>query len=113
MGQAKVDPGYPFTFVLLPYSSKSDKNAIGLTFAFDQSKGNVVTLTYLSGDKSIGKRPNTTPLWMGGPEEGGLDSKYRELAPGVVEGTYFVKNVKQHKSLLFSLTGLLGHAILF
>jgi hypothetical protein len=77
------------------FVDRSDQQAIGLTFAFDASKGRFATITYLSGNKSLGQPPNAGPLsiWKS-PDAKGLDIKYRDLASGVVEGTYTLNELK-------------------
>jgi hypothetical protein len=109
-GQGRMDPSSPFGAHV--FSKRPDQQAIGLTFAFDQGKGKVVTITYLSDDKSLGTRPEASPLSMWeGSEAEGLDVKYRELAPGVVEGTFTIKNVKQTRFFFFIFRGILGHGV--
>ncbi len=109
--QARMDPTSPFGAHML--AELPDEQAIGLTFAFDQGKGRVATITYLSGDKSIGKTPDASLLSMWkSPEAQPLDIKYRELAPGVVEGTYTLQNARQVQFFFFAFEGMLGHAII-
>jgi len=110
-GQANMDPTSPFGAHMI--ANVPDQEAIGLTFAFGQGKGRVATITYLSGDKSLGKTPEASLLSMWeSPEAKGLDIKYRELAPGVVEGTYTLENAKQVQFFFFAFEGMLGHAII-
>jgi len=109
--QANMDPTSPFGAHMI--ANVPDQEAIGLTFAFDQGKGRVARITYLSGDKSLGKTPEASLLSMWeSPEAKSLDIKYRELAPGVVEGTYTLENVKQVQFFFFAFEGMLGHAII-
>jgi hypothetical protein len=67
-------------------------------------------VTYLSGDKSIGKRPEASILSMWEAKD--LDIQYRELAPGVVEGTYALENVKQVQFFFWAFEAMSGHAII-
>jgi hypothetical protein len=108
--QAHADPTSPFG------GRKSagfpDEQGIGLTFVFDPHKGRSATMTYLSGDTSIGTKPSSSPLGMAhSPEANGLDIKYRELAPGSVEGSYSLERSQAVEFFLFVLEGTLGHAI--
>lgn len=109
--QANLDPTSPFGAHMI--SNVPDQEAIGLTFAFDQRKGKVATITYLSGNKSLGMTPDASPLSMWkSPEAQPLDIKYRELAPGVVEGTYTLQNANQVQFFFFAFEAILGHAII-
>jgi hypothetical protein len=108
--QANMDPTSPFGAHMI--ANEPDPEAIGLTFAFDQGRGRVATITYLSGDKSLGKTPDASLLSMWkSPEAQPLNIKYRELAPGVVEGTYTLQNAKQVQFFFFAFEAMLGHAI--
>ncbi len=107
---AKLDPSSPFGG--RKGANTPDEQAIGLTFGFDQSKGRQVSITYLSGDKSVGVKPDAGLLSMGKlPEARGLDIKYRELAPGIVEGSYTLKYLGQLQIFFFVFDGMLGHAL--
>lgn len=89
-----------------------DEQAIGLTFSFDPNKGRLATITYLSGNKTISPKPSATPLAMAGTAEArGLVIKYREITPGVFEGTYSIQRLAPLRYFLFVLEGMLGHAI--
>jgi hypothetical protein len=69
-------------------------------------------VTYLSGDSRIGAKPSDSPLGMArAPEAKGLDIKYRELSPGVVQGAYSLEHLQAVQFFLFVLEGTLGHAI--
>jgi hypothetical protein len=108
--QAKTDPSSPFG------GDKSanfpDEHAIGLAFAFDPSRGRSATITYLSGDKSITAKADASLLAMGQAREAkGLDIRYRELAPGVVQGSYALERMEPIQFFLFVLEGMLGHGI--
>jgi hypothetical protein len=108
--QAQADPSSPFG------GKKSanfpDQQAIGLTFLFDPQTGRSATMTYLSGDTSISTKPSSSPLGMArSPEANGLSIKYRELAPGIVQGSYSLEHSHAVQFFLFVLEGTLGHAI--
>jgi hypothetical protein len=80
---------------------------------FDRSNGgNTAKITYLSADASLGSRPDATPLSMGkGHAAEALHIKYREVSPGVVEGSYTLKNAGQVSFFFFVFMGMLGHAV--
>jgi hypothetical protein len=108
--QAKVDPSSPFGGKKA--ANSPDEEAIGLTFAFDPKNGKSATITYLSADERVSIMPSNTALGMNrAPEAKSLDAKYREIAPGVVEGTYSLKRLGAVQFFLFALEGMLGHAI--
>ena len=108
--QAKLDPSSPFGG--RKAANTPDEQAIGLTFGFDQSKARQVSITYLSGDQSVGMKPDASLLSLGRfPEARGLNIKYRELVPGIVEGSYTFKNRGQLQFFLFVFEGMLGHAV--
>lgn len=107
--QAKLDPSSPFGGQ--KSANDVDEQAIGLVYAFDRSTGKAARITYLTGDV-IGSRPEATLLSMGkGPEAAALDIKYREVGPGVLEGSYTLKNMGQVGFFFFVFMGMLGHAV--
>lgn len=108
--QATQDPSSPFG------GKKSanfpDEKAIGLTFVLDIDKGKLATITYISGNRSAVQEMDASPLTMAhAPEGRGLDFKYKELVPGIVEGRYSLERAGPEQFFLFILEGLLGHAI--
>jgi len=108
--QAQTDPTSPIAG--RKSANFPDESAIGLTFVFDPRIGRSATITYLSGDKSNGTKPSESPLGMARATEAkGLDIKYRELSPGVVEGTYSLDHLQPMRFFLFVLDAILGHAI--
>jgi len=108
--QAQTDPTSPIAG--RKSANFPDEQAIGLTFVFDHQRGKSATITYLSGDVSLGAKPSESPLGMArAPEAKGLDIKYRELSPGVVEGAYSLEHLHAVQFFLFVLEGTLGHAI--
>jgi len=109
-GQAEMDPSSPLSSHM--FVDRSDQQAIGFTFAFNASKGKFATITYLSGNKILPQTTNAGPLSMWkSPEAKGLDIKYRELAPGVVEGTYTLNELKPVYFFFFAFGWILGHGI--
>src|SRR5579859_3411980 len=108
--QAKTDPSSPFGG--RKSANDPDEKAIGVTFAFDPSRGRSATVTYLSDDKSITAKANAGILTMShAPEAKGLNIKFRELAPGVVEASYSLEQMEPIDFFLFALEGMLGHAV--
>jgi hypothetical protein len=108
--QTQADPSSPFGG--RKSANFPDEQAIGLTFVFDPRDGKSATITYLSGDTSIGTKPSSTPLGMGrAPEANALGIRYRERAPGIVEGSYSLEHLEATGFFLFVLEGMLGHAI--
>jgi hypothetical protein len=109
--QAKLDPSSPFGG--RKSANDPDEQAIGLVYIFDGSNGgNTAKITYLSADASLGSRPDATPLSMvKGHDAGALHIKYREVSPGVVEGSYTLKNAGQVSFFFFVFMGMLGHAV--
>jgi hypothetical protein len=49
-------------------------------------------------------------MWKS-PEAKGLNITYRELAPGVVEGTYTLKDLKPVYFFFFAFGWLFGHGV--
>jgi hypothetical protein len=108
--QAQADPSSPYGG--RKSANFPDEQAIGLTFVFDPQGGRSATVTYLSGDSSIGSKPSNSPLGMArAPEAKDLNIKYRELSPGVVQGAYSLEHLQAVQFFLFVLEGTLGHAI--
>lgn len=108
--QAQADPSSPYGG--RKSANFPDQQAIGLTFVIDPPGERSATVTYLSRDSTVGARPTDTPLGMArAPEAKGLDIKYRELSPGVVQGSYSLEHPEAVQFFLFVLEGTLGHAI--
>jgi hypothetical protein len=106
--QTQFDPSSPYR----KSTDFPDEQAVGLTFVFDPESGRSATVTYLSGNLSIGSKPSDSPLSMAhAPEAKGLDIKIRELSPGVLEGSYSLERLQAVQFFLFVLVGTLGHAI--
>jgi hypothetical protein len=107
--QAQVDPSSPYGG--RKSANFPDEQAVGLTFVLNP-QGRSATMTYLSGDSRIGSKPSDSPLGMASsPEAKGLDVKYRELSPGVVQGSYSLEHLHAEQFFLFVLEDTLGHAI--
>ena len=109
-GQAQVDPSSPFGG--RKSANSPDEQAVGLTFVLDSQGGKSATVTYLSGDSRISSKPSDSPLGMAGvPEAKGLNIKYRELSPGVVQASYSLEHLEAAQFFFFVLADALGHAI--
>lgn len=108
--QAKMDPSSPFGG--RKPANVPDEQGIGITFVFDPKQGRSATITYLSGDKSIAENPNTSLLAMRQSQETkGLDIRCRALGPGIVQGSYSLKQDESTNFFFFVLEGFLGHAV--
>lgn len=109
--QAKFDPSSPFGGQ--KSANEPDEKAIGLVYGFDPSNGgNTAKITYLSGDTTLGSHPDATLLSMGmGPDAEDLHIEYREVSPGVLEGSYTLRNTRQSSFFFFVFLGMLGHAV--
>jgi hypothetical protein len=110
--QAKEDPTSPFG------GEKSanipDEQAVGLTYQCDPRRERKVTLTYLSGEKSIMKMekkrfPSISEGDPGATE--GLHIQYHQLEPTVVQSTYEVNHSQSLSWFLFMFMASLGHAV--
>lgn len=108
--QAQVDPSSPYG--RRKSANFLDEQAIGFTFVFDPESGKTATVTYLSGNLSIGSKSSDSPLSMAhAPEAKGLDIKIHELSPGVLQGSYSLERLQAVQFFFFVLEGVLGHAI--
>jgi hypothetical protein len=82
--QAQTDPSPPFGG--RKSANYPDEQAIELTFVFEPNSGKSAAMTYLSGEVTAGKGGGF--LAMGQASEArSLGIKYRDLAPGVVQGS--------------------------
>jgi len=90
----------------------ADDHAIGLTFYFDPDKSKTATVTYLSGDeKSLQNvRKHLFPI-ESEPGAREMHIRYREIAPGAVEGSYDLEHIESAEIFTFVLMGLFGHAV--
>jgi hypothetical protein len=106
---ASTDPSSPF---LGKNGLIADAQALGLTFYFDPDKAETATVTYLSGDKNIlsNVQKNLFPAqYEPGARE--MHIRYREIAPGIVEGSYDLGHIESAEAFTFFLLALLGHVI--
>jgi hypothetical protein len=92
------------------WGKTSDPQAIGLTFSFDPDKSKTAILTYLSGD---GESLQRLQGYFGErtPAITQMHARYRQVEPGVFEGTYDVDQMESAGYFVFILESLLGHAI--
>jgi hypothetical protein len=104
--QGDRDPSSPFwdpqKFVKAPWT---DQQAIGLTFSYDPVAGKGPTITYLSGDPSLGKK--TLDMGNDGSK---LGLAYRELDSRAIEASYSLED-STAPLFVFYLSFLLGHGI--
>lgn len=108
--QMQADPSSPYGG--RKSANFPDEQAVGLAFVFDPDSGKSATITYLSGNLSIGSKPSDSPLSMdSAPEAKGLNIKIRELSSGVLEGSYSLEHLQAVQFFLFMLEADLGHAI--
>ena len=108
--QTQADPSSPYGG--RKSANFPDEQAVGLAFVFDPDSGKSATITYLSGNLSIGSKPSDSPLSMASaPEAKGLNIKIHELSPGVLEGSYSLEHLEAVQFFLFALEADLGHAI--
>jgi len=108
--QTQADPSSPYGG--RKSANFPDEQAVGLAFAFDPESGRSATITYLSGNLSIGSKSSDSPLSMAhAPEAKGLNIKIRELSPGVLEGSYSLEHLEAVRFFLFVLEEVLGHGI--
>jgi hypothetical protein len=106
--QAERDPTSPFRdFNIIKLA---DKNAIGIVFAVDSEKRNVLRLFYFSGTKDLlGFLQKETFLLLGDGAE--LPIRYRLAAPGVAEIEYELGNEIPTSYFVVMLLGAFGHAL--
>jgi hypothetical protein len=108
--QSRFDPTSPYGG--RKSANFPDEQAIGFAFALDRHPLRSVTAIYLSGNLAIGAKPTETLLGMDRyPEAKGLDAKYQELSPGVVQASYSLERHRASGFFLFVLQGILGHAV--
>ena len=89
-----------------------DEQAIGFTFNFDPRKGRAATITYLSADKDILRKfESNFSLMKRDPAARDLHVRYRELEPGVVEGSYDLVHYESVLTFNMVLMWMLGHGV--
>ena len=110
--QAKEDPTSPFG------GEKSanipDEQAVGFTYQCDPKRERKITLTYLSGEKSIMKieKKRFPSISEGDPgATEGLHIQYHLLEPAVIQSTYDVDHSQSLSWFLFVFMANLGHAV--
>jgi hypothetical protein len=107
---ASIDPSSPFAGGNA--GMLSDDQAVGLAFNFDPSRSKTATITYLSGDKKI--LANVQEHLFPAVSEPGVREmhiRYREIAPGVVEGSFDLEHIESAEVFGFVLVMLLGHMV--
>lgn len=107
---ASTDPTSPFAGNAS--GLLADDQAIGLAFSFDPGISKTATIAFLSGDKNmlpkVQKRFAPVESETGAKE---MHIRYREIAPGVVEGSYDLEHIESAEVFAFVLGALLGHAV--
>ncbi len=109
--QAREDPTSPFRGE--KYAYIPDEQAIGLVFSCDPNQGRAATVTYLSGSKNILQKIEQKLFPSASEPEAtkGLHIRYREVEPGVIEGSFDLSHSEPSQWFFFVLLGELGHAI--
>jgi hypothetical protein len=107
--QASLDPFSPFGG--RKSANEPDERAIGLTFAHDPTFGTSATVTYLSSNPSVLPRANELLINTESRDSQGLNHEFRELAPGVIQGSYSLRQSAPMQYFFFVLFARLGHAI--
>ena len=104
---ASTDPTSPFA--AKSYLTLRDDQAIGLTFSFDPDKSKTATVTYLSADKNILPMVQEN-LFEVEHEPGGreMHTRYREISPGIVEGSYDLDHIESGEVFIFLPDGAPG-----
>ena len=90
----------------------ADEQAIGLAFSFDPANSKTATLIYLSEsadalqnvERQLGRIDSES-----GVKE--MNIRYRQIAPGIVEGSYDLDHIESAETFAFLLGALLGHAV--
>ncbi len=109
--QASLDPSSPIG------GEKSanfpDDLAIGLVFNFDGVQGRTATITYLSGAKDVLGIVREGLFPPRGEEDSVKDLRiqYREITPGVVQGSFNLANSESVFYFFFVLMAGLGHGV--
>jgi hypothetical protein len=91
----------------------ADNGAIGIVFQSDPRKSKAASVTYLSsGTPDLKKIVGDMFPAQGDPEAAtALKMQYREIAPGVMRGTYDVSSSNALDYFIFGLMTAMGHAI--
>jgi len=107
--EASSDPTSPFAEA----AEFADDLAVGLTFSFEPAVRRTATVVYLSANK------NSRQLfqdYLGGADADSASPRefqirFREPAPGVLEGSATLSLKEMSYRFIFGLMGMLGHAI--
>jgi hypothetical protein len=109
--QANLDPSSPIG------GEKSanfpDDKAIGLVFNSDPAPGRGTTITYLSGSKNVLEivQEGLFPAQSDPDSIKDLRIHYREIAPGVVQGSFDLVHAEPVWYFTFVLMAVLGHGV--
>jgi hypothetical protein len=109
--QGNEDPTSPFAG--RHSANVPDDEAIGLTYQLDPTKEHKVTLTYLSGARTEIRKieEGRFPASSEPEATAGLHIQYRELEPGVIQGTYDLGYSQPLDLFVFVFMADMGHAI--
>jgi hypothetical protein len=107
--EADLDPSSPFS----GQRGHGDDLAVGLTFSFEPAVRKMATVTYLSANMNsrqfLQDYLGVEDAASASPRE--FQIRFRELAPGVLEGSATLSIKEAFYRLLFGLSAMLGHAV--
>ena len=109
--QANLDPTSPFGED--KPTNFPDDQAIGIVFNFDAAPGDAATITYLSGAKDVLEivQAGLFPVESDPDSIKDLRIHYREIAPGVVRGSFDLVHSEPVWYFTLVLMAVLGHAV--
>lgn len=109
--QAEMDPSSPIGGE--KPANFPDDDAIGIVFKFDAEQGRTATITYLSKAKDVLAVVKAGLFPPGSEEDSVLDLRirYREIAPGVVRGSFDLVHSEPVWYFTFVLMAALGHGV--
>ncbi len=109
--EADLDPTSPFSEQAA--ANVPDKTAIGLTFWFEPAVGRMATVAYLSANRNarqvLESYLSVADANSASPRE--FRIRFRQPAPGVIEGSVALSAAEALDRLLFGLFAMLGHAV--
>jgi hypothetical protein len=109
--QANLDPSSPFGGE--KPANFPDNQAIGIVFNFGAPSSDGATITYLSGAKDVLGivREGLFPVESDPDSNKDLRIHYREIAPGVVQGSFSLIHSEPVWYFTFILMAALGHGV--
>lgn len=90
--------------------TERDGQTIGVTFSFDITKERRSEVTFLSTNQNLFRELQDASADPS-EETQGLNIRYRELRPGIVQATFDINKFDPLVYFLFYLSGWLGHGI--